>query len=171
MGADFTFLHLTQTPYNENILMYYRQVKTDKEVITDKPDFDKMSIQQRISYLDKNFSNGITIDGKKVDIYEDDKIPFYGKDGESDAYVKRGLDIEEIEFLDNQFANGRAWRIETSDSYIDFRVGGQVIIDNTEWRIVKIIYALNTGTSQNRLWANPNTELMQRGATKTLILA
>ena len=62
-------------------------------------------------------------------------MTFYGKDGTSNAYVKRGLDDEEVEYFDRALTQGQSWRIETNNQSIDFEVGGKIIaagrVDNS----------------------------------------
>lgn len=162
------------TAYNEDVKAYYIAPKKEWEL---SQEFEKAQ-QKNTSILaiKENFLNKMNselnnINNSKNEIWLEEEILFYGKDGTSDAYTKRGADIEYFEYFERQITEKQAWRFETSTSKIDFMVGGKVKIGNKDWVIMKVINQLNIGNIGNFIKARPNMDLLYRWGVKTLILA
>lgn len=163
------------TAYNENIeAIYYEPIAEWKFQEDLKSSGYNKSLKSLKEAYEKRVNKNIrdkSENGNNTSYWSKQGITFFGKDGTSDAYTKRGMDLEEVEYLDRQLTEKQAWRLETSDTYIDYKVGAKVFIGNTEYIIVFIINQLNIGNIGNFLKARPNPNIVNRWGVKTLILA
>lgn len=150
--------------FNMNIECYYRKPKKPLDFKETFPNYNKMSIKQIREGVPKNYND------KNEDFWYDEQFKFYGKDGTSNAYVKRGLDMEEIEYFDRALTNGQSWRLETNNPKINFESGGKIIAGGREWIIVKIIGQQSTQTVQNKLWWGSTKKDLVKNSIKTFIL-
>lgn len=160
--------------YNEDIRATYIPPKKEWELAQDFEEAQKENTS--INAIKENYIKKMYQDlsGKgepKTNMWSEEQTLFFGKDGTSDAYTKRGADIEFFEYFERQYTEKQAWRFETSNSYIDFKVGGKVIIGQKEWVIMKVINQLNIGNIGNVIKARRNMDLIYRWGIKTLILA
>lgn len=165
------------TSYNQDVEAYYYAPLKEWEIndkVIENASNNNISVQDiKKSYMTKinkqlrdkepNYINNT--------LWNESQEIFFGKDGTSDAYTKRGMDIEFFEYFDRQVTEKQAWRFETNDSYIDFKVGAKVIIGKKEFVIMKVINQLNIGNIPNFIKARPNMDLLDKWGVKTLILA
>lgn len=162
--------------YNEDIKAFYIPPKKEWELANEfkeAQDTNRSLQDIKDAYVRKMDIelNGGTNDETLGKIWVDEKTIFFGKDGTSDAYTKRGADIEYFEYFERQVTERQAWRFETSTSFIDFKIGGKVIIGEKEWVIMKVINQLNIGNIGNVIKARRNMDLIYRWGVKTLILS
>lgn len=160
--------------YNEDIRATYIPPKQEWQL--DREFEQAQSTNASISDIKNKFIKKMNFELNGIgdltnDIWQEEQTLFFGKDGTSDAYTKRGADIEFFEYFERQFTEKQSWRFETSNSYIDFKVGGKVIIGQKEWIIMKVINQLNIGNVGNVIKARRNMNLIYRWGIKTLILA
>lgn len=171
---SLTMIMGKSTDFNEDIKAYYHEPLKEY-------DFDKKikesNYQASLSSLKHAWQ--IAVNEKKVDnVEERDKsqyfdetgVMFFGKDGTSDAYVKRGLDSDLFSYFERQEIDKRTWRLQTSVSHIDFKSGGKIFVGEDEWVILKVINQLSTNDIENQLKTRPNMNLIQHWGLKTLIL-
>lgn len=162
------------TAYNEDVRAYYIAPKKEWQLSqeVEKAQKDNKSILSiKNNYINK-MERELNSEGEGIDeIWVEEEVLFYGKDGTSDAYTKRGADIEYFEYFERQVTEKQAWRFETSTSKIDFMIGGKIKIGNKDWVIMKVINQLNIGNIPNFIKARPNMDLLYRWGVKTLILA
>lgn len=171
---SLTFILGSSTTFNENIKAeYYEPLKEyDFENAIRNADFNESILSLKNAYLNRVDRNKRNVSGDSNTKYFSDvsKVVF-GKDGTSDAYVKRGLDHDLVEYFERQETEKRSWRFETTNSLINFKNGGKVIIGSKEYIIIKVINQINTADIPNLLNTRPNMELLENWGVKTLILA
>lgn len=163
------------TAYNENVkAVYYEPL----EEWAFQEDLKQSNYNTSINALKEAYLNRVNREHRannsnvvRTSYFSEKGVTFYGKDGTSDAYTKRGMDLEEFEYLDRQLTEKQAWRFETSNTYINFKVGSKIFIGEEEYVVVFIINQLNIGNIGNSLKARPNPNIIRRWGVKTLILA
>jgi hypothetical protein len=163
MAADLTYAYGNKS-FNMNIKCYYRAPKKSLDFKESFPNYNKMSVRQIREGIPKNYNDN------NEDFWYEEQVIFYGKDGTSNAYVKRGLDDEEVEYFDRALTQGQSWRIETNNQSIDFEVGGKIIAAGREWIIVRIVRQQTTQTIQNQLWWGETQKDIGKLGTKLFIL-
>lgn len=163
MAADLTFAYGNKS-FNMNLKCYYREPKKTLDFRETFPRFNSMSVKQIKEYVPKNYNdNG-------EDFWYDEKHIFWGKDGTSNAYVKRGLDDEEIEYFDRALAQGQSWRLETNNQNIDFKAGGKISAGGRDWIIIKVINQQATQTVQNQFWWQDTNKNIAKQGIKMFIM-
>jgi len=166
--GDLTDFGQTSSTVGKNIEAFYRGPKEEQQFADSLENFEEMSVAELKALIPANWN-----DDTSADYWEDELIPFSGKDGQTNAYVKRGVDDEIVEYGERQQTNKFTWQFATDDNHIYFKAGAKVITRGREWFLIKVITQDSTLTMQNKYNAmdtNPrNTRLLQLGL-KTLVL-
>ena len=168
-GGNLTNLGITGTLHGKNITAYYLEPKQDWEYEKELPNYADLSVQEILDRVPKNWKNNGDLSYWK----SKERIFFSAKDGQTNAYVKRGIDEELDEFLDRQEVQKYAWQLATDDPII-FKAGGKVLVMGREYFILKVILQQATGTYQNNFNAmdtHPENKRLQLFGLKTLVLA
>lgn len=168
-GGDLTNKALTGTLHEKNISAFYIEPKKEWEFEKEVADFSNMSVNEILEQIPKNWKDNSDRSYWKTR----EKIFFSAKDGQTNAYVKRGVDEILDEYMDRQETQRNTWQIATDDP-IDFRPGGKVIVLGKEYFILKVIIMQTIGTYQNKFMAMDTHPENSRGrliGVKTLILA
>lgn len=174
---SFQNLFGNNTSYNENIRAYYVAPKEEylfQEEIK-ASNYTASILDLKKGYLDRTVkSKRDLINSNSSETlpsyFQQDRQLFKGKDGTSDAYTKRGKDMEMMEYFERQTTQEQAWRFETSNTYIDFKSGGKVFIGDDEYVIMLVINQLGIGNVPNFLSVRNNPKSLNRWGVKTLIL-
>lgn len=174
-GRSLTMIMGQSTTFNEDIKAWYhpplkeydfdkniKQSNYNKSIDDLKKAFEIATGQTKLDNID---------DIPKTQYYDETGMMFFGKDGTSDAYVKRGLDNDMVSYFERQEINKRTWRFSTSVSHIDFKAGGKIFVGNKAWVIIKVINQISTNDIENQIKARWNMELFENWGYKTLILA
>lgn len=169
-GGNLTNRGLTGSLLLKNIEGLYIPPKTEFELEKTFPNFKEMSIQDIKNSLPKNWTEY----SGNVD-YWDKQEPqhFTAKDGQTNAYVKSGIDEEVIEYLDREETQENTWQIQTDDTHLKFVAGGKIIIGNREYFLAKVVSMQQTSTYQNKLYAmntGARTDNFKKVGVKLLIL-
>lgn len=166
--GDLTDYGQTNSLFGKNLEAFYRAPKEEQEFAEDLVDFDSLSAEELLALVPENWH-----DDSDTDYWEDDLQFFEGKDGQTNAYVKRGLDDEETEILERQQTNIFTWHFSTDDNHIRFLAGGKIYAKGREWFLLKTISQDSTMTMTNKYEAmdtSPyNKEILKLGF-KILIL-
>ena len=166
--GDLTDFGQTNSLFGKNLEADYRKPKEELELAEDLPDFNDMSIDELKALVPENWH-----DDSDTDYWEDRLYHFDGKDGQTNAYVKRGLDDEETEILERQQTNIFTWHFSTDDNHIRFLAGGKIYAKGREWFLLKVISQDSTSSTTNKYEAmdtSPyNKQLLQFGF-KILVL-
>lgn len=156
MGRDTTFVNAGNKILNCNILAYYFAPKKEFNINKDSPNWMSMSPEEIVDSVDRTsqtnpiFTDPNTDEKTILGYCEEYGIPFYCADGTEDVYTKSGLENEEMEYLDRQFANKRKFRIKTDETYIDFKSGGIIVIGTEIYRMALVIKTIGSGTTHNK---------------------
>lgn len=168
-GGDLTNIALTGTLVYKNLDAEYLEPKQPWEFEKELPDYKNMSVNELLEHTPKNWK-----DNKNESYWKNtNRQKFSAKDGQTNAYVKRGVDEDVYEYLDREFTRRTTWQIATDDP-INFIAGGKVIVGGREYFILKVILQQSTGTYQNKFFAmdtSPDNERIQLIGLKTLVLA
>lgn len=167
-SGDLTRRALTGTMHNKNIKCEYRKPKQVWEIKEQAPNYKGMSVDGLKALIPQNW-----FDDTSDSYWEESLQTFWGKDGQSNAYVKSGLDDEVMEYFDREENHEYIWRVQTDDAHIDFKSGGKVLAMGREWFIMKVIIMANTGTYQNKFYAmntSNNNPLLKNIGIKLLVL-
>lgn len=168
-GGNLTNFGAMGSLHGKNINAYYLEPYQDWEFEKELPDFSTLSINQILEQIPENWKDNNDLSYWK----STERIFFTAKDGQTNAYVKRGIDEELDEFLARQEVQKFAWQIATDDP-IEFKAGGKILILGREFFILKIILQHSTGTYQNKFNAmdtHPENKRIQLFGLKTLVLA
>lgn len=169
-GGDLTDFGQTNSLENKNIEAYYRAPKEEYSFAQElaEADVNGMSVNEMIALVPENWNEQTS-----TDYWEDDLTHFWGKDGQTNAYVKRGVDDEIDEPLDRMQIDRFTWYFATDDNHTYFKAGGKIYARGREWFIVKVITQDSTSSTTNKYNAmntDPyNKRLLQFGL-KTMVL-
>lgn len=167
-GGDLTDYGQTSGMFLKNIDALYRAPKKEQDFTSQIENFEDMSLNDLLALVPENWH-----DNEDNDYWEGQKIAFSGKDGQTNAYVKRGVDDEIEEALPRFQYNQYAWYFATDDNHTRFLSGGKVWAKGREWLIIKVINQDTTATIQNKYYAmdtDPYDERMLQMGVKTLVL-
>lgn len=169
-GGDLTDFGQTNALVLKNIDAKYRAPKNARLFGMAIEEAEVTSISQLIARIPQNYIDEQTL--VTGDKWLDDFEWFSGKDGQTNAYVKRGLDVELVEVADGTETPVFAWHFATDDTHIDFQVGGKVYTMGREWTCIKIITQFSRGTTSNKFYAMETVEndFAQRIGIRTLVL-
>lgn len=167
-GGNLTDLGQTGSLYGKNLEAFYRAPKEELELSNEIENFSDMSMQDLLDLIPENW-----YEENNQDYWEDDLQHFSGKDGQTNAYVKQGVDDEITEIAPRYQTNKYVWQFATDDNDIYFKSGGKIYARGREWFIIKVIAQDSTSTTTNKYNAmdtSPyNKRLLQFGF-KTLVL-
>ena len=169
-GGDLTDFGQTNALVLKNIDAKYRAPKNARLFGLAIEDAEVKSIAELIARIPQNYiKEQTTVTGDK---WEDGFEWFSGKDGQTNAYVKRGMDYELVEVADGTETPVVTWHFATDDTHVDFMVGGKVYTMNREWTVMKIITQFSRGTTSNKFYAmtTVDNDLARRIGVKTLVL-
>lgn len=156
----------------QNLSGYYQAPIKELDLENDFPNYKNMTLQELNNLIDSDFINNFTdSNGKKLEYWDEHKVHFYFRDGKSDVYTKGGLDFAVFQYLDNQIGEVQKWRIETNATHVDFKAGGKITIGTKEYRIMKVLTIITSGTRPNKFFAVRNYDNFEQYATKMLALA
>ena len=167
-GGNLTLYALQGGMVNKNIKAKYRKPKQEWEIQQQLPNYKSMSINALKQRIPKNWFNDTS-----NDYWEDNVETFWGKDGQTNAYVKTGLDDEIMEYVDREENHEFIWRIQTDDAHVDFKSGGKIYAMGREWFIMKVIVMVNNATYQNKFYAmdtDNSNPLLRKIGVKLLVL-
>ncbi len=149
---------------------YYHAPKKELDIIKDIPNFKEMNLAQIKAMINKDFSKFGNVDETEtLEYIEKNGQMFKFRDGKSDVYTKGGLDYQVVEYLDRQQTQNQKWRLETN-STMDFKAGGKVIVAGQEFLIAKVLTILTTGTRTNKFLAMRTPLGWQRYGNKMIVL-
>lgn len=150
-GGDLTRTGQTNSMFGKNIDAKYRAPKDARLFGIEINQAEVLSIESLLARIPENYIEEQT----KVtgDRWKEGFDYFSGKDGQTNAYVKRGLDFELSEIVDGFEAPVLVWHFATDDTSIDFQLSGKVYTMGREWTIIKIINQYSRGTTINKFYA------------------
>lgn len=171
MARDITFVNQGNRIMLQGIDAFY-QAPIEELVLEEVvPKFKEMTLAELKAKIDVDFIDNFTDDnGDRVEYWNSTKVHFFCRDGKSDVYTKGGLDYQVFEYLDSQVGERQKWRIETNATHIDFKSGGKVTIGDEEYRIIKVLTIITSGTRPNKFLAMKTPNGWDRYATKMLAL-
>lgn len=171
-GGDLTNYGQTGSLHLKNIGAYYKAPKTQVE-FQEMLEYDEnmnianMSYEEIMSLIPENWHD------ESGDYWADIPEQFFNaKDGQTNAYVKRGTDEEVEEYFEREETTVYSWHIATDENHINFVSGGKVRAKGIDWFILKVIQQDSTGTYANKYFAmdtNPNNERLKQMGLKTLV--
>jgi hypothetical protein len=167
-GGDLTDFGQTGSLYLKNLEAFYKRPKNQLELQDKDFDLSTMTFAQIQALVPKNWHDDN--DGDYWATQEEEH--FYCKDGQTNAYVKRGTDEEVQEYFDRQETTVLVWHIATDDNHVKFLAGGKVKAKGIDWFILKVVQQDSTGTYANRFNAmdtSPDNERLRQVGLKTLI--
>lgn len=166
-GGDLTNFGQTGSMVLKNIEATYKRPKTQLEQKTQDVDISTLTYSEILDLVPKNWHN------EESDYWaEAEELFFTCKDGQTNAYVKRGTDEELEEVFDRQEASVLVWHIATDDMHVDFASGGKVKAKGVDWFVLKVIQQDSRSTYANRYFAMdtaPENERLRKVGVKTLI--
>ena len=166
MARNRNFIN-AQRGFLQNIVAEYTAPKEEKDIVDSLPNFRDMTTEQIEEYYE-----GLQLftDDSNMNYIEENTYKFYCKDGTTNVYTKRGFDIEIDEILDRQLIEKQTWRTQTTNTSIDFKAGGRVVIGNRRFIIIKVVNQISTETIQNKFYARRNMKGFTKLGIKLLIL-
>jgi len=169
-GGDLTRKGQTNSLFSKNIDAKYRAPKDARLFGLELEEITNMTPAQILARIPDNYvQDQLTVDSKK---WTKDYEWFSGKDGQTNAYVKRGMDFELAEVADGNETVIILWHFATDETHIRFQVGGKVYTAGREWTIMKIINQFSRGTVTNKYFAmnTMDTNIIQKSGYMTFVL-
>lgn len=166
--GDLTDFGQTNSMFGKNIQAYYRAPKTEQDFGDSLENYTEMTGNELLALVPDNW-----FDDTNEEYWESEKKPFNGKDGQTNAYVKRGLDDNLTEYAEREQTNKYTWHFSTDENHIHFFGGGKIYAKGKEWFILKVINQDTTTTITNKYEAmdtSPYNERLQQLGLKTLVL-
>ena len=167
-SGDLTDYGQTNSLFGKNIQAYYRAPKSEQDFGDSLENFQDMSENELLALIPK-----VWHDDSNEEYWNSEKTPFNGKDGQTNAYVKRGLDDNIAEYVEREQTNKYTWHFSTDENHIHFFGGGKIYAKGKEWFIIKVINQDTTTTITNKYEAmdtNPYSTRIQQMGLKTLVL-
>ncbi|MDY0277917.1 MAG: hypothetical protein RBQ97_07515 [Acholeplasma sp.] len=166
-GGDLTDFGQTGSLYLKNLEAIYKRPKNQLELVDKDVNVEELSFNELLALVPDNFHDD------NSDYWEKEaEVGFNCKDGQTNAYVKRGTDEETEEFFDRQVTTTLVWHITTDDNHVKFLAGGKVKAKGIDWFILKVVQQDSTGTYANRFNAmdtSPDNDRLRQIGLKTLI--
>jgi len=166
-GGDLTDFGQTGSMVLKNLEATYKRPKTQLEQKTQDTDISSLTYAEILELVPSNWHD------EESDYWSNtDEEDFDCRDGQTNAYVKRGTDEELEEVFGRQEVSALVWHIATDDNHIHFLAGGKVRAKGAEWFVLKVIQQDTTGTYANRYNAmdtSPDNERLRLIGVKTLI--
>lgn len=170
MGRNRNFVNQGNRLMLQGLEASYYAPKQELNLERDFKGFTGWNLAQLKSKVEADFVKSYKdADGNQVSIHEDVERKFHFRDGKSDVYTKGGLDYQVVEYLDRQQTQNQKWRLETN-STMDFKAGGKVIVAGQEFLIAKVLTILTTGTRTNKFLAMRTPLGWQRYGNKMIVL-
>lgn len=166
MGRNRNFVN-SQRGFLQNILAYYLEPKHEVDIVDTIPNFRNMTTKQIQEYYD---DRELFTGEENMEYVSKHKKPFYCKDGTTNVYTKRGFDVEIDEILDRQLIEKQVWRLQTTNTSINFKSGGRIYVGDKKFTIIKVINQISTETVQNKFFARRNMENWTKLGIKLLVL-
>lgn len=168
---DITFQNQGNRLMLQNLEGYYRAPIQEMVLEDVVPNYKSLTLAEVKAMIQTNFIDDfVDSDGKKLDYWSEHSVHFFFRDGKTDVYTKGGLDYQVFEYLDGQVGESQKWRIETNATHIDFKAGGMITIAGEEYRILKVLTILTTGTRANKFLSMKTPKNFNRFANKLLAL-
>jgi hypothetical protein len=166
-GGNLTDYGQTGSMVLKNLQATFKAPKTQLEQQTQETDISSLTYAQILALVPSNWHD------EESDYWDNaEEEPFNCRDGQTNAYVKRGTDETVEEIFDRQEASVLVWHIATDDNHIELVAGGKVRAKGIDWFVLKVIQQDTTGTYANRYNAmdtSPNNIRLRRIGVKTLI--
>lgn len=166
-GGNLTDFGQTGSMVLKNLQAIYKAPKTQLEQQTQETDISSLTYAEILALVPQNWHD------EESDYWANaEEEHFNCRDGQTNAYVKRGTDEELEEVFDRQEASVIVWNIATDDNHIEFVAGSKVKAKGIEWFVLKVIQQDTTGTYANRYNAmdtSPSNIRLRRIGVKTLI--
>lgn len=169
-GGDLTRKGQTNSLFSKNIDAKYRAPKDARLFGLELEQIKDLTPAQILSHIPSNYvEEQLNVSDTK---WTNDYEYFSGKDGQTNAYVKRGMDFELAEVADGYETTVIVWHFSTDDTSIDFNVGGKIYTAGREWTIMKIINQFSRGTVTNKYFAmnTMDTNIIQKSGYMTFVL-
>jgi hypothetical protein len=171
MAVDITFVNQGQSILLQAFKGVYFSPKQELDLQQQFPKYQNMNLAQLKNLVQTDFINNFENEnGEKVVMYEDKGVEFHFRDGKSDVYTKGGYDFQVFEYLERQLGESQKWRIETNETYIDFKAGGKIIVGDREFIILKVLTIITSGTTPNKFLAMDTPKGFERFAPKILAI-
>lgn len=171
VAKDITYVNQGQSLLLQAFRGIYFAPKKELDLKNDFPKYQNMNLAQLKALVQKDFvDNFQNSSGEKISMYEEEGQPFYFRDGKSDVYTKGGYDFQVFEYLDNQLGQSQKWRIETNETFIEFKAGGKIVIDEREFIILKVLTIITSGTTPNKFLAMNSPKGFEKFAPKMLAI-
>ena len=123
-GGNLTRKGQTNSLFSKNIDAKYRAPKNARLFGLELEEAETQSISQLLARIPSNY---IEEQLNQTDTRWADNYQFFsGKDGQTNAYVKRGMDFELTEVAEGFETTVIVWHFSTDDTSIDFSVGGKI---------------------------------------------
>ena len=166
-GGNLTDYGQTGSMVLKNLQATYKSPKTQLEQQTQDIDISTLTYEQALALVPQNWHD------EESDYWASaEEKHFNCRDGQTNAYVKRGTDETVEEIFDRQEASVLVWHIATDDNHIDFLAGGKIKAKGIDWFVLKVIQQDSTSTYGNRYNAmdtSPKNIRLRRIGVKTLI--
>lgn len=166
MARNRNFIN-AQRGFLERLVAEYTAPKVERDIVASLPNFRDMTTEQIEQYYE---NQQLFTDNINKNYIEENTHNFYCKDGTTNVYAKRGFDTEIDEVLDRQLIEKQNWRLETTNTNIDFKAGGRVVIGDRSFYIIKVVNQMSTQTTQNKFYARRNMKRFTKLSVKLLIL-
>lgn len=166
-GGDLTNYGRTGSLYLKDIEATYKRPKNQIELQDKDLDLNDMTYEQIMALVPENWHD------EKSDYWDETPpVPFSCKDGQTNAYVKRGTDEEVDEYFDREETKVLVWHIATDDNHVKFVAGGKIRAKGIDWYVAKVIQQDSTGSYANRYKAmdtNPDNDELRHIGLKTMM--
>lgn len=166
-GGDLTDYGRTGSLYGKDIEATYKRPKNQIEMQDTDINLNDMTYEQIMALVPENWHD------EKSDYWDDTPpVPFSCKDGQTNAYVKRGTDEEVDEYMNREETKVLVWHIATDDNHIRLMSGGKIRAKGIDWFVVKVIQQDSTGSYANRyksMDTNPDNEELRHLGLKTMM--
>ncbi len=169
-GGDLTNRGQTNSMFSKNIDAKYRAPKDARLFGLSLEASEPLSIAELLARIPVNYleeQSSVT-----ADKWQESFEIFSGKDGQTNAYVKRGMDFELVEVADGYETVVVVWHFMTDDTHIEFQPGSKVYTAGREWTVMKIINQYTPGTVTNKFFAmqTMDNERVQQLGYKILVM-
>jgi len=166
-GGDLTDFGQTGSLYLKNLNATYKRPKSQLDLQDRDIDLSTMTYAQIMALVPENWHDDTSDYWSTVD-----EEHFYCKDGQTNAYVKRGTDEEVEQYFDREETTILIWHIATDDNQAKFLSGGKVRAKGVDWFVLKVIQQDSTGTYANKYNAmntSADNERLRHLGLKTMI--
>lgn len=160
--------------YNEDLrCIYYAPLKPyDFQEKIRKSGFmaDLTTLKKEMEKLINSEIERVNPIEKNTNYFNEEGQYFFAKDGQTDVYVKRGLDEEMFSYFERQEASKKSMRLQTSNPFINFFVGGKIVLGSKEWYIAAIINVYSGAEIENKIKGTYNMDAINNMTQKILVL-